>query len=71
MTIDWTQAPAWAQYHAFDKDGMGWWYEHEPICATSTGWWWSAESIGGSGYAKPAGQDWQKSLIERPKEETK
>jgi hypothetical protein len=28
--IDWSNAPAWAQYAAQDADGWWYWYEKEP-----------------------------------------
>jgi len=24
--VDWDKAPHWAEYHAFDKNGSGWWF---------------------------------------------
>ena len=72
MTIDWSQAPAWAQYHVFDSDGRGWWYEVLPYIVDE--WWCVANTriewlI--SGYTLPAGQDWRQSLVEKAKEEVK
>ena len=70
MTIDWTQAPAWANYHAFDEDGRGFWYEVLPTfrgnwwCIPERTEWWMSD------LALPAGQDWRQSLVGRPKEET-
>lgn len=29
--VNWENAPDWAMWHAFDKDGAGWLYEYEPI----------------------------------------
>jgi len=72
MTIDWTQAPAWAQYHACDEDGRCFWYEvlphvGEPMwCVDNQRIEWLI-----SGYTLPAGQDWRQSLVEKAKEETK
>lgn len=30
LTIDWTQAPEWANFAAMDYDGEWWWYENKP-----------------------------------------
>lgn len=28
--IDWSKAPAWANYLCYDRDGVWFWYEDEP-----------------------------------------
>ncbi len=28
--IDWSNAPKWANYHAFDEDGDGFWFKEKP-----------------------------------------
>ena len=67
MNIDWSQAPAWAQYHVFDKDTVGFWFEKKPFVGGIVWWPSRATDCARSGYALPAGQDWRQSLVERPK----
>jgi len=68
--IDWNRAPAWAQYHAFDSDGVGGWHQSKPFINVRTPYFWSSPNWKWpSGYILPAGADWQKSLVERPKAE--
>lgn len=33
FAVDWSKAPAWANYHAYDSDGRGWFYQgvHEHV----------------------------------------
>lgn len=69
MNIDWSQAPAWAQYHAFDKDGTGRWHRRKPVYLASV--WGCMNWHKMSDTKMPAGMNWKKSLVERPKEETK
>lgn len=28
---DWSQAPEWAEWHAVDGDGLGFWYKDKPV----------------------------------------
>lgn len=62
MTIDWTQAPPWANYAAMDLDGCWFWYSEEPGKLTET---WSP-----SGYNFEAFErspiDWTQTLTQRP-----
>jgi len=69
MAIDWSQAPAWAHYHAFDIDGRGGYHELEPYVKKRISCWRSDGYNGPSTYTMPAGVDWRQSLVERPKVE--
>ena len=73
---DWTTAPSWAMWFAFDSDGEAWWYETKPYIKTKYGVWrhefhpepniyWSCEYAGN--YQKLA-DDWQNSLRQKPAE---
>ncbi len=64
MVIDWTQAPPWARYHAFDKIGAGYWYENRPEPFVKP-WWEATGLIIRSGYTLPSGEDWRESLTKR------
>jgi hypothetical protein len=37
--IDWSNAPEWANYHAFDESGSGFWYEEKPKLLSKSGIW--------------------------------
>ena len=39
MTIDWSSAPEWAEFHAFDKDGRGYWYKSRPTLDPCADYW--------------------------------
>lgn len=65
MTIDWTKAPEWAKYHAFDGDGRGGWHEHYPIQSVY-GYWIAKGYEWPSGYEKPADVYWFKTIEARP-----
>lgn len=73
MTIDWTQAPAWAQYHAIDQNGNGYWFEDLPTISDYHSVWQTDEesNLIASDFTLLAGQDWRQSLVGRPKEETR
>ena len=67
--IDWTNAPNWAQYHAYDADGIGSWHQEEPTVGqygfwTSTGYEWPSRYI-----SKTNATVWFDTLEERPKEQ--
>lgn len=67
MEIDWSKAPEGAKYHAFDKNGDGWWYENEPERSTKR---FELSSTRGGGamvssYTLPDGMDWKQSLVKR------
>ena len=63
--IDWTQAPTWANYHTFDEDGRGFWYEVLPVFVGD--WWHIPERTEWlmSNFALSADADWRQSLITR------
>ena len=58
--VDWSNAPDWADSHAFDKDGEGVWYGTRKGFAT----WWDERGL--SGFTLPSGLDWTKSKTTRP-----
>lgn len=35
MQIDWSKAPEWAMWHAFDENGEGYWYSDKPLTLNS------------------------------------
>ena len=37
--IDWNKAPDWANYHAEDECGIGYWYTYEPSHDDYSGEW--------------------------------
>jgi hypothetical protein len=39
IEIDWGNAPDWANYHAFDANGNGYWYEEKPKLLKNYGLW--------------------------------
>ena len=67
--VDWSKAPEWAMWHAFDIDGKGWFYENKPTNSNES-WEPSTDSdlCVRSGYNLPTGLpfNWEKTLIERP-----
>lgn len=72
LNINWSTAPAWANYHAFDQTIGGYWYSHKPIISiahwayddeVSTTITWRMEP---SGYVLPTGADWKDTLTARP-----
>jgi hypothetical protein len=58
--VDWSNAPDWADSHAFDKDGEGVWYGTRKGFAT----WWDERGL--SGFTIPSNLDWTKSKTTRP-----
>ena len=58
--IDWSKAPEWANYHAFDKDGVGFWYENLPQKTDKN--WIDKGMLDFSGYEI----DWTQTLTRRP-----
>lgn len=73
MKINWTQAPAWARYHAIDQNGNGYWFEDLPTISTFHSVWQTSEegNFTASDFTLLAGQDWRQSLVERVRDETK
>jgi hypothetical protein len=67
MTIDWSIAPEWANYHAFDNDGGAFWHAYKPKRVKSAGCWISTGMAFPSGLRKPDNVKWEKSVTERPK----
>jgi hypothetical protein len=69
MTIDWTQAPNWAQWHALDADGDSWWHEVKPT-PLSGGEWDSSGQLDEGVYQAydMRGIDWRNTLTGRPLE---
>ncbi len=67
--IDWSKAPEWAQYHAYDSDGRGGFHEHKPTINQWQTWWQSVGTNWPSVFVLPTGADWRQSLVERPKGE--
>ena len=62
--VDWSTAPEWAKLHAYDFDGRGFWYGHEP--RTGAGVWLGVSPWDRSNYAIPEGSNWRDSLTVRP-----
>ncbi len=67
MQIDWTTAPAWAQWHAFDSNGYGHYYQYEPKQTNID--WLQFGHQDRSWRFLPTGQDWRDSLVKRPEQE--
>ena len=62
--VDWSKAPAWANYAAMDKDGEWYWYENEPTPAAGL---WVADP--GSEFDRVYDidhPDWRTTLTTRP-----
>lgn len=38
VRVDWSEAPAGAQYHAYEHTGRGWWFSHRPEFSKWLGW---------------------------------
>ncbi len=71
FAVDWSASPEWANYHAVDAIGVGFWYEARPIPNVIAGtWYYHPATVGGScgsGFDRSACRDiWQESLRERP-----
>ena len=66
MEIDWMKAPRWAQYHACDANGEGFFYDRLPFANVSVWLCLSKRySTKFSGYTLPDGMDWRQSLTKR------
>jgi hypothetical protein len=63
VTIDWTQAPSWAHYHVFNRDGKGHWHEYQPL-KSSLGWLQFGATTE-SFLTLPDGLDWREPLTQR------
>ena len=59
--IDWSKAPEWANYHAFNDDGQGYWFEKQPISRST--FWSTNNRLLESPYKILS---WKKSLTRRP-----
>ena len=59
--VDWSNAPDWAELHAFDSDGKGYWYG---VRVGLSGMYADSKS---SGFTLPTGLDWKQSKTIRPK----
>jgi len=66
ISIDWSKAPAWAKYHAFDGDGRGGWHQEKPTIG-EYGFWVATGYKWPSGNWKPLESDWKYTLTERQK----
>lgn len=70
MEIDWSKAPEWADWHAIDEDGKGFWFEIKPSIDRVINCW---DNKGGGSY-DPSGtqniggvfSEWKQSLQKRP-----
>jgi hypothetical protein len=58
--VDWSNAPEWADTHAFDEDGIGIW------CGTKKGFITWIEKSESSNFRLPSSLDWTKSKTTRP-----
>ncbi len=66
VMIDWSTAPEWAKYHAFNSDGRGGWHQNLPsINQVVPLFWGQAGYCWPSGYQLPYGEIWQDSLTAR------
>lgn len=69
--VNWDDAPIWANWHAVDEDGEGWWYELEPAVQKNE---WLVEGItfgeGKRSVFTGFNPNWKESLRERPSNET-
>lgn len=62
--IDWSKAPEWANYHAFDADYEGAWFEKVPVQRRHFWEAWGQRRV--SGYEKLDSIDWRITLVKRP-----
>lgn len=66
--INWESAPNWANWHAFDGDGAGWWYASKPVWILNG---WNVDRAGNV-LCKPSNLQtatpgkWRESLVKRP-----
>lgn len=63
--IDWSKAPDWARYHAFDKDEQGTWYANAPFCNNEIGVYIPSGECKRSNLSLPEGVSWHESLTAR------
>lgn len=69
MKVDWSKAPEWANYHAIDEDGRGYFYEEKPELFTITQCWNSNLRLTRDDDGKQWDvDDWKETLTERPEE---
>lgn len=61
--VDWTNAPDWADVHAFDEDGKGYWYGANSNVYKKE-WGYDYEC---SNFTLPDGLDWKQSKTFRPR----
>ena len=59
--VDWSKAPEWADSHAFDRSGKGWFYG---LKFNDMFWYSSVFDV--SGFTLPTGLDWKQSKTSRP-----
>ncbi len=48
MQHDWSNAPAWAHYHAFDSNWVGYYHEAKPFAYYPGGYWKKPEGVKGN-----------------------
>jgi hypothetical protein len=65
MSIDWSKAPEWAEYHVMDSNGDTYWFANEPQPGSLE---WFNQSGGGAVKLHELAKDWKESLVIRPKE---
>jgi hypothetical protein len=63
--VDWSQAPEWAMWHAWDDNGRGYWYER-PAKWMGSVWNNNDEMVFNSDLPKPANLAARDSLTRRP-----
>lgn len=64
---DWSNAPEWMSYHAFDKDGSMYFFSHKPTCTDTS---WRITDVDKSEYKYLVSDNhpfWRESLRQRPK----
>ena len=59
--VDWSNAPEWADSHAFDGDRKGYWYGADAL----SGMW--CKEVKKSPFTLPSGLDWKQSKTLRPR----
>ncbi len=57
--VDWTVAPAWANYSAMDEDGEVYWYQYEPEIDYESKMW---KDVIDTCLVERASNDWEHSL---------
>jgi hypothetical protein len=66
IEIDWRNAPEWANYHAYEEDGVGYWFQKKPY--KFYGIWKNEGKFIESGYTIT---NWQETLTCRPAAQNK